>query len=272
METLSQGCKDQHVSKRWLNYHVQIRAVFTGEKLSVVQSKGACRYHPRIMNESAQRPLPAIPDDLQQWIKSSLASERNILATSNQGIVLLFEGDGLKLVIKSAMGRGPVRKARQATLEREYKAYQRLQGITGVPACYGLLAQRHLLMEFIDGTTYREATWPNRDDWFAELLKVIRAFHARGVCHGDLKSKTNMIVGRDYKPYVIDFGTTFLHKDGFHPINNHLFEYGKRLDINAWVKHKYHGRYQNASEQDRELLNYSKLEYMVRKLRGRPMH
>ena len=216
--------------------------------------------------------LPAIPDDLQQWIESSLASGSNILATSNQGIVLLFEGDGLKLVIKSAMGRGPVRKARQATLKREYAANQRLTGVVGVPACYGLLAQRYLLMEFIDGTAYREATWQDRERWFAELLVVIRAFHARGVSHGDLKSKTNLIVGRDQKPYVIDFGTTVLHKHGFHPINNHFFEYGKRLDINAWVKHKYHGRYKNASEEDRELLNYSKLEYVVRKLRGRPMH
>ena len=224
------------------------------------------------MNANVHRSPPAIPDGLQQWIESSLETGSNILATSNQGIVLLFEGDGLKLVIKSAMGRGPVRKARQATLEREYAANVRLQGVVGVPACYGLLAKRHLLMEFIDGTTYRDATWQDRDQWFSELLCVIREFHSRGVSHGDLKSKTNMIVGRDQKPYVIDFGTTFLRKDGFHPINNRLFEYGKRLDINAWVKHKYHGRYKNASAEDRQLLNYSKLEYVVRKLRGRPMH
>jgi predicted Ser/Thr protein kinase len=237
-----------------------------------VQFKRACRYHPHAMNEPVQKPISAIPDDMQQWIESSLASGSNILETSNQGVVLLFEGDGLKLVIKSAMGRGPIRRARQATLEREYAAYQRLEGVAGVPACFGLLAERYLLMEYIDGTAYRHATWQDRDSWFSELLLVIQAFHARGVSHGDLKSKTNMIVGRDQKPYVIDFGTTFLHKEGFHPINNHLFEYGKRLDINAWVKHKYHGRYKNASEQDRQLLNYSKLEYVVRKIRGRPMH
>ncbi len=205
-------------------------------------------------------------------MESSLASETNILATTNQGIVLLFEGDGLKLVIKSAMGRGPVRKARQATLEREYAAYQRLDGVEGVPACYGLLAKRYLAMEFIEGTAYRHAIWQDRDQWFAELLSIIQAFHARGVSHGDLKSKTNMIVGSDQKPYVIDFGTTFLFQEGFHPLNNRLFEYSKRLDINAWVKHKYHGRYKNASEEDRQLLNYSKLEWVVRKLRGRPMH
>jgi len=224
------------------------------------------------MTEYAHRAKPAIPDDLQQWIESSLASARNILATSNQGTVLLFEGDGLKLAIKCAMGRGAIRKARQATLEREYSAYQRMDGVAGVPACYGLLAQQYLLMEFIDGVPYRHASWQDRDSWFTGLLSVIQTFHARGVSHGDLKSKSNLIAGRDGNPYVIDFGTTFVQKEGFHPINNYLFEYGKRLDINAWVKHKYHGRYKDASEEDRKLLNYSKLEYLVRKIRGRPMH
>lgn len=224
------------------------------------------------MSETKHSQSPAIPDDLQSWIESSLDSQKNILATSNQGTVLLFEGEGIKLVVKTAMGRGAVRKARQATLEREYAAYQRLEGVVGVPACYGMRAGRYLLMEFVDGTPYRQASWQDRDAWFAGLLEIIRAFHARGVSHGDLKSKNNLIAGSDHKPYVIDFGTTFLHKEGFHPVNNYLFEYGKRLDINAWVKHKYRGRYKDASDEDRELLDYSKLEYIVRKLRGRPMH
>jgi predicted Ser/Thr protein kinase len=224
------------------------------------------------MNTNTQQQHAALPADLVRWIESSLASGSNILATSNQGTVLLFEGDGRKLVIKSAMGRGPLRKARQATLEREYAAYQRLHGVEGVPACYGLLEGRYLVLEHIDGSRYRKATWQDREQWFSRLLDVIRAFHARGVSHGDLKSKNNMIVGKDQKPYIIDFGTTFIHRDGFHPLNNYLFEYGKRLDINAWVKHKYHGRYRNASAEDQALLDYSKLEWLVRKLRGRPMH
>jgi len=224
------------------------------------------------MTASTQIQTTALPGDLVEWIESSLASGSNLLATDNQGIVLLYEGDGRKLVIKSAMGRGALRKARQATLEREYAAYLRMAGIEGVPACYGLLEGRYLVLEFIEGTPYRHAAWQDRDLWFAQLLDVIRAFHERGVSHGDLKSKTNLIVGADQKPYVIDFGTTFLHKNGFHPVNNYLFEYGKRLDINAWVKHKYHGRYKDASPEDRALRNYSKLEYVVRKLRGRPMH
>lgn len=224
------------------------------------------------MEINTQNQSTDLPAGLLSWIETSLDSQSNILARSNQGTVLLFEGDGLRLVVKMAMGRGPVRRARQATLEREFAANQRMHGISGVPACYGFLENRYLVTEFIEGTAYRHASWDDRDAWFAELLTVIQAFHARGVSHGDLKSKTNLIVGVDQKPYVIDFGTTFLHKKGFHPINNQFFEYGKRLDINAWVKHKYHGRYRDASEEDRKLLNYSKLEYVVRKLRGRPMH
>ena len=60
-------------------------------------------------------------------------------------------------------------------------------------------------------------------------------------------------------------------KKGFHPINNWFFQYGARLDINAWVKHKYHGRYADASEEDRALLNYGRIELIARKISGRPM-
>ena len=240
----------------------------------MVQSQCSCRYHPQAMTEPIEIPasISAVADELLRWIESSLSAGQNILATSNQGTVLLFAGDGLKLVIKTAMGRGAILKARQATLEREYSAYQRLQGVEGIPECHGMLAQRYLLMDFIDGVPYRQASWQDRDQWFTKLLTIIRAFHARGVSHGDLKSKSNLIAGRDGKPYVIDFGTTFLHRSGFHPVNNYLFEYSKRLDINAWVKHKYHGRYKDASEEDMQLLDYSKLEWLIRKVRGRPMH
>jgi len=227
------------------------------------------------MNKNSQNTQPTLPDDLQDWIESSLAAGDNILATSNQGTVLLYENAELKLIVKSAMGRGAIRKARQAALEREYAAYKKLDGVEGVPTCYGLLDQQYLLMQFIDGVPYRQGQWVDeetRSHWFAQLLSIIQTFHARGVSHGDLKSKTNLIAGVDGKPYVIDFGTAFMHKDGFHPVNNHFFEFGKRLDINAWVKHKYRGKYGDASDADRKLLDYSWLEYWVRRVRGRPMH
>ena len=208
-----------------------------------------------------------IPQQLPAWAENSLATGENVLATSNQGTILLYRNVGVEFVVKAAMGTGAVRKARQATLVRECKAYARLRGLAGVPKCYGLVAQRYLVLEYVRGTPYRGARFEDRDAWFRSLLALIREIHRRGVSHGDLKSKSNLIVTPDGLPCVIDFGTTVVRKEGFHPINNRMFEYLKQLDINAWVKHKYHGHYQDASEQDRELLNYSRFESLARKYR-----
>ena len=206
-----------------------------------------------------------------QWIEDSLRDRENILAVSNQGTILHYRGEGEDLIVKSAMGRGALRLLRQRTLLREYEAYRRMEGVAGIPRCHGLVAGRYLVLEFIRGTPFRQAQWQDRDRWFAEFLAVLQAIHARGVSHGDLKSKTNILVTEDEKPCVIDFGTAFVSKPGFHPVNNWLFEHGRRMDLNAWVKHKYHGRYADVSDEDRELLDYSFIEYWVRKLRGRPM-
>lgn len=208
-----------------------------------------------------------IPKNLADWVEHSLEQGENILARSNQGTVLLFREDDREFVVKTAMGSGAVRRARQTTLAREAEAYERLQGLQGVPKCYGMVADRYLVLEHVHGTPYREAVWNDRDAWFTRLLKVIRGFHERGVAHGDLKSKSNLLVTTRELPCVIDFGTTVMRKPGFRPINNLMFEYLRQLDLNAWVKHKYQGRYEDASEQDRELLNYSKAEALLRRYR-----
>jgi len=209
--------------------------------------------------------------EFREWIERSLERHENILAISNQGTLLEYQYEGLHLVVKAAMGRGLIRKVRERTLLREYQAYQRMDGLAGVPQCHGIIDGRYLVIEYIHAKPYREAAWTDRELWFEEFLAVLRSFHQRGVSHGDLKSKSNILVTPDEKPCVIDFGTAFLNKPGFHPVNNNLFERGRRMDINAWVKHKYHGKYENIAGADLELLDYSRIEYYVRKFRGRPM-
>lgn len=207
----------------------------------------------------------------REWIEHSLGRQDNILAISNQGTLLRYQQDGFDLVVKAAMGRGLLRKIRERTLAREYLAYQRMEGLSGVPRCFGMVDGRYLVIEYVNGKPYREAEWTDREQWFVEFLAVLQAIHRSGVSHGDLKSKSNIIVTADEKPCVIDFGTALLHKAGFHPINNRLFDHGRQMDINAWVKHKYHGRYDQVEGPDLELLNFSPIEYYVRKLRGRPV-
>jgi predicted Ser/Thr protein kinase len=208
-----------------------------------------------------------VPKYIPQWADACLESGENILATSNQGTILLFREAGMEFVVKAAMGKGATRRARQATLDRECEAYSRLKGVEGIPKCYGMVADRFLVLEYVHGKPYREAEIVDRESWFDQLLVILKNIHARGVSHGDLKSKSNLIATDRGKPCVIDFGTTVMEKEGFHPINNRMFEYLKQLDLNAWVKHKYHGRYEDASEEDKKLLDYSISESLLRKYR-----
>ncbi len=201
-------------------------------------------------------------------VRNDLASGKNVLARSNQGTLLKLSLGGQDLLVKCPMGKGLALRARQKTLVREYEAYQRLEGLSGVPRCYGLIDGEFLAIELIRGVPFRDARFEDRESWFADLLEVIRGIHRRGVSHGDLKSKSNILVTEDQKPCVIDFGTAFVHKTGFHPFNNWMFRFGERLDLNAWVKHKYHGRYEDAQGEDGEILRYTWLEKLVRRLRG----
>jgi len=210
--------------------------------------------------------------EFKEWIERSLARRENILAISNQGTILHYRNDGLDLIVKTAMGGGLLRKTRERTLRREYQAYLQLDGLAGVPQCHGMIDEQYLVIEYIHGTPYRQASWVDRGRWFEAFLVVLRSIHARGVSHGDLKSKSNIIVTQDENPCIIDFGTAFTYKPGVHPLNNWFFEHGKRMDINAWVKHKYHGRYENIAGEDLQLLDYSAIEYYVRKFSRRPTH
>jgi len=205
--------------------------------------------------------------DLARWASRSLERGENVLARSNQGTLLKFSGDGTELLLKCPMGEGLLFKARRRTLLREYEAYRMMDGLAGIPECFGLVDGQYLAIEWVKGVPYREAMFADRDRWFEEFLEVIRGCHGRGVSHGDLKTKSNILVTEDERVCIVDFGTAFVHKPGLHPVNNWLFEFGKRLDLNAWVKHKNYGRYEDASAADREVLRYGWIEKLVRRAR-----
>lgn len=238
---------------------------------AAIISPGYICHRERILFQSLKIvPLPA-EDHLRDWIRQSLAKQQNILATSNQGTILFYQQDGVRLIIKTAMGRGLMLWIRQRTLQREFRAYRQLQDIAGIPACYGFIDKRYLLLEPITGQPFRNAEIADREQYFDRLLAILQAIHGRKVAHGDLKSKGNLLVTEEQQPCVIDFGTAFRQKPGFHPINNWFFKTAKRLDLNAWVKHKYQGHYSHASPEDARLLHYNWLEILLRRISGRPM-
>ena len=65
----------------------------------------------------------------------------------------LPEIDSRYLIVKETMGSAMVRKLRRLMLRREYDVYRRLEGIAGIPRCYGL-EDGHRLVSRIHRRTF----------------------------------------------------------------------------------------------------------------------
>jgi serine/threonine protein kinase len=179
---------------------------------------------------------------LTQWIEESIATGSNILAAGYQGQTLLYEDDNNRYVIKVPHGKGLARSFHRRMLRHEYEVYKKLGDFDGAPACYGLIDNQYLVLEFIDGRTIRTKRPLDEDEFNAKLFDYIKIMHAKSVAHMDLKRKDNLLVKADESPCILDFGAAVIKKPGFHPFNQYHYQVAKQFDYNAWIKHKYHDR------------------------------
>lgn len=201
---------------------------------------------------------------LLAWIRTSVRDGKNILSRGYQGHVYLYQDKGLRLIIKAPMGWGLGRWIRLLMLRNEYRIYSRLSGMNGIPRCHGLLDNRYLVLEYIEGIPIRNARIRDRNAFFEKFLTVIHELHGAGVAHTDLKKKDNILVVDGRIPYVIDFGVAVFRKTGFAPINHYLYNLASTFDFNAWVKLKYDGKYEDLTEKDKIYYNRTLVEKVSR--------
>lgn len=218
------------------------------------------------MSAEAGAPPEAV---LVPWIEASLAQGQHLLARGYQGQVLLYQDGGRRLVIKAPTGRGLLRALRRAMLRHEYRVYQALAGFVASPRCYGLYDDQYLVLEFVDGQSWRQARIEDRQRFFAGLLALIQDMHARGVAHGDLQKQDNIMLRADGRPCFIDFGVSVRRRSGFAPVNHYLFKTFRRMDLNVWVKLKYGGWTDDISDADRAYLDRSWVEWTAYRLKKR---
>jgi len=206
-------------------------------------------------------------DALARWIEDSLATGKHRLAQGYQGQTLLYRDNERRLVIKAASGRGIRKWLSTLMLRHEARVYGQLTGFPAAPRCYGLLRNRYLVLEYIDGTPARYTEIADREAFFAELLELIKKLHARGVAHSDLQKKDNLLLVDNQHPCLLDFGVAVIRKSGFAPFNRFHFHFAERLDFNQWAKLKYQGRLENMSTADRAYYRRSRLEKLARSLK-----
>lgn len=96
---------------------------------------------------------------------------------------------------------------------REVRALRALRGIPGIPGLIRQINRRAFLVEYINGITARDQADFRKlmkPDTFEKLYTLVRAMHAHGVAHCDLRSGGNTIIDKDGQPYFVDFVSNFV--------------------------------------------------------------
>ena len=122
------------------------------------------------------------------------------------------------------------------SLYREDRAYARLEGVSGVPRCFGLEGKDVLLLEHINGkplSRFKRGSIP--ESVFIKLKKIILCMHDRGVANGDLH-RSNVLLTADWDVYLIDYASAFFTDNADRP--GVLFRGIKDLDMYAFERIK----------------------------------
>lgn len=203
---------------------------------------------------------------LAAWVEEQMRRNSAAAARGYQGQVFRYREQGHDLAIKVA-GPGPLSFLRRAMLRREARVYRRLAGFAGSPRCHGLVRGRYLVLDYVEGVPRHQAEIPDRERFFTALREYIEELHRRGIAHGDLQKKDNLLVTAAGEPQILDYGIAVHRKPGFAPLNHWLYEFFARLDLNTWVKLKYRGWLEEISEADRPYYRRSWPERLARRMK-----
>ncbi|MDH5735644.1 MAG: hypothetical protein OEY87_05920 [Gammaproteobacteria bacterium] len=207
-------------------------------------------------------------NELAQWIESSLAESKNFLSSGLQGQTLIYKKIHPALVIKVPHGKGLMYLLNKRMLKHEHDVYLKLNGFAGSPKCYGMVANKYLALEYIEGKPIRNLRPVDEDNYFKSLLEYIKQLHTYDVAHMDLKKRDNLLVSSNDQPRIIDFGAAVIYKRGFHPFNHFWYGLARQFDYNAWFVHKYRDKPENTIEEgDRQYYSYTLVERVSRKIK-----
>ncbi|MDC0039247.1 hypothetical protein OAJ78_06280 [Gammaproteobacteria bacterium] len=148
--------------------------------------------------------------------------------------------DGKDQVLKDYAGCDPLFAASLGKLltRREARALLKLDSVVGVPRLLGQPHSRAIYIELLNGISIKEAL-SQETDWpkfLAELENTLRKIHAQGVAHCDLRGLSNVLIGRDQTPYVIDFVSCFFSGARWNFIRGWVFRRFCEADRQALLK------------------------------------
>lgn len=145
--------------------------------------------------------------------------------TGYQSSVFLVEMEGQRAAVKD-FNQAPSAFRRWIApilVRREIAALRHLQGTPGVPRFLARIDRLAFAMEYIEGTPLAEFKEGElAPEVFGRVQAVIDGIHARGVAHGDLKRRSNLLLTSQGDIYLIDFAAAVIGGRRLHPIQNWL--------------------------------------------------
>lgn len=92
---------------------------------------------------------------------------------------------------------------------RELNIIKKLDGIDQVPKLLTTFGRNGLIYQYIEGQSLDERP-VLANNFFFMLGQLLEKIHDRNVCYMDLNKRGNILVGKDGRPYLIDFQISLL--------------------------------------------------------------
>lgn len=191
-----------------------------------------------------------------------------------QSSVYLVEKDGRRAAVKDfflVQNKAFRRWIAPFLIAREAKALRVLNGTFGVPQFYGKIDRLAFAMEYIEGTPIADFEEGRLDPAvFPRVQEVIDEIHRRGVSHGDLKRRSNLLVTPDKQVYLIDFAAATIGNRPLRFFSNWLQKKMAEIDDKSLPRIKKFAAPHLMTEDDWDKLNNKTgLEKLARRLLNR---
>ncbi|BCM94031.1 hypothetical protein IAD21_05927 [Abditibacteriota bacterium] len=187
-----------------------------------------------------------------------------------QSSVYLVDWNGEQVAVKD-FARAPKwfrRLVAPLLVSRECRALKHLLGTPGIPRFIGKIDRVAFALQFIEGTPISTfAKGELAPETFPRIAHIVEGMHARGVAHGDLKRRSNLLLAPDGSVWIIDFAAAVIARG---PLSRRLMQSVAEVDDKSLPRLKKFVAPELLTEEDQwKLENPTKLEKWAKKLLGR---
>jgi RIO-like serine/threonine protein kinase len=188
--------------------------------------------------------------------------------------IWVIEENGRRAAVKDYSASGYLYRniVGRFLIRRERNAYRALEGLDGIPTFYRIIDGIALVIEEIPSENIELLRGKKEvaERFFRDLRSLVEEVHRHGLAHCDLKRAPNILLGKNGKPYIVDWSASISQRElRFFPLSL-IYRRFVLDDLNAITKIQL--RYCPEYVSTEMKMNYhhrSKAERLVRAIRDK---